>query len=160
MSKTEYCVGFLFDERYHPIEEVLLIRKLKPQWQAGRLNGIGGHLEKDETSLQAMCREFKEETGAEFNNWDLVCILEGEDFILNVFRGFTFSVILYILTLREQGFKTPEGDIGIYKVSEVNELGGLPNLNWLIPMCLHTEKDVERGQGTGMPFRIYEHGAL
>lgn len=48
-------------DRYQP--EVLLVRKKRPTWQAGRLNLPGGKIEEGETPLQAAIREFKEETG-------------------------------------------------------------------------------------------------
>jgi hypothetical protein len=38
---VEYVVGFAFDTD----GRVALIRKNRPEWQAGRLNGIGGHVE-------------------------------------------------------------------------------------------------------------------
>jgi 8-oxo-dGTP diphosphatase len=55
-------LGFAIDER---TKQVLLIRKNRPEWQAGKLNGIGGHLEACDrnSSRDAMVREFKEETG-------------------------------------------------------------------------------------------------
>lgn len=56
---TAYVVGFAFDH----MNKVWLIRKNKPEWQAGKLNGIGGRIEMGETSRQAMSREFHEEAG-------------------------------------------------------------------------------------------------
>ena len=35
-------VGFAFTEDRR---SVILIRKNRPEWQAGRLNGVGGHIE-------------------------------------------------------------------------------------------------------------------
>lgn len=53
-----YVLGFAFDDN-----KVLLIRKTKPKWQAGRLNGVGGKVEAfDKDYLAAMVREFHEET--------------------------------------------------------------------------------------------------
>ena len=57
---TRYVCGFAFS---HDFELVYLIRKLRPVWQNGLLNGIGGRVDADETTLRAMCREFAEETG-------------------------------------------------------------------------------------------------
>jgi len=54
---TQYVAGFLFDET---LENVVLIRKNRPKWQAGKLNGVGGHVEARETSIETMHREFKE----------------------------------------------------------------------------------------------------
>lgn len=42
--------------------DVLLLRKAKPEWQAGLLNGVGGKLEEGETVFQCARREFTEET--------------------------------------------------------------------------------------------------
>lgn len=62
----KYVCGFLFSTDY---EHVVLIQKLKPAWQAGKLNGLGGKMEEGETPLQAMQREFKEECGLDIPNW-------------------------------------------------------------------------------------------
>jgi len=55
-----YVMGFIFNETG---DKVLLMRKNKPEWQAGRWNGIGGKIKEDEFSLEAMRRECEEETG-------------------------------------------------------------------------------------------------
>lgn len=60
MSKiTDYVLGFAFDQ----YGAVALINKKRPDWQAGKWNGIGGHREPGETGHEAMSREFHEETG-------------------------------------------------------------------------------------------------
>lgn len=67
MSTTRYCLGFMFSEEVHtpkirqPV--VVLIRKNKPKWQEGHLNGVGGKVEANEYPIYAMVREFEEETG-------------------------------------------------------------------------------------------------
>jgi 8-oxo-dGTP diphosphatase len=60
----EYTVGLMIVG-----EEIAFIRKLKPNWQEGRLNGIGGHVEPDETPEHCMVREFEEETGYRHEEW-------------------------------------------------------------------------------------------
>lgn len=55
-----YTVGFMFSE---DLRTVLLISKERPAWQKGKLNGIGGKVNIGESPVQAMVREFKEETG-------------------------------------------------------------------------------------------------
>lgn len=58
---TRYVLGFAMDRDY-----VLLLRKARPAWQAGLLNGVGGKVEAYDTSISdAMSREFAEETGAD-----------------------------------------------------------------------------------------------
>ena len=57
---VEYVLGFMFNEAE---SKVLLVWKNRPAWQAGKLNGVGGKIEAGETPVQAMNREFAEETG-------------------------------------------------------------------------------------------------
>jgi 8-oxo-dGTP diphosphatase len=66
----QYVLGFAFD-KYG--SRVVLIKKKRPEWQAGRWNGICGHVEKDESPSIAMSREFEEETGVvlPFYEWKL-----------------------------------------------------------------------------------------
>lgn len=53
----EYCLGFAFYGT-----DVVLIRKERPDFQKGLLNGVGGKIEIGETPIQSMSREFLEET--------------------------------------------------------------------------------------------------
>lgn len=57
--RIEYVLGFAFDLGGN----VALIRKTHPDWQAGRWNGVGGARNGMETPVEAMVREFEEETG-------------------------------------------------------------------------------------------------
>lgn len=52
-------LGFAFDD----LGRVALIRKNRPEWQRGKLNGVGGTIEANESGPKAMSREFFEETG-------------------------------------------------------------------------------------------------
>lgn len=55
-----YVLGFAFDQH----GRLALIKKAKPDWQAGKWNGVGGKLEAaDHSPAHAMSREFSEETG-------------------------------------------------------------------------------------------------
>jgi 8-oxo-dGTP diphosphatase len=56
----QYCLGFIFLEDK---SSVVLIKKSRPAWQKGKLNGIGGHVESGEDPRSAMIRECYEETG-------------------------------------------------------------------------------------------------
>jgi 8-oxo-dGTP diphosphatase len=64
--KTEYVCGFLFSPDG---KKVVLIKKNRPENQAGKLNGIGGKIEPGETPEQAMIREFNEEAGIYIDEW-------------------------------------------------------------------------------------------
>ena len=89
----QYCLGFLFD--IFDRDKVALIRKNRPSWQAGLLNGIGGKLEEGETYRQAMVREFFEETGNVAARWNLFAELfsghsaiNGQPWKMGCFYGF------------------------------------------------------------------------
>src|SRR3954470_21452915 len=72
----EYVCGFLFSPDR---TRVLLIRKRRPAWQAGKLNGIGGKIEPGESPAQAMSREFREEAALDLppDAWHEVLMLTG-----------------------------------------------------------------------------------
>ena len=119
-------LGFLFD-----FNDVLLIEKARPNWQKGRLNGIGGHIEDGESPIQAMIREFKEETQYEFgNHWynfgKMGCGTDWEVFLFSSISTSNFNE----LNDRVIGDET-------LKVCSKDNLPVtvLPNLEWLIPMA-------------------------
>ena len=64
-----YVVGLVFDASN---TKVLLVRKNRPNWQVGKLNGIGGKVEEGETPYEAVVRECEEECGLLLYNWLLV----------------------------------------------------------------------------------------
>lgn len=54
-----YVLGLIFNKNK---TEIALIRKDRPIFQKGLLNGIGGKIENNETEINAMIRECEEET--------------------------------------------------------------------------------------------------
>lgn len=80
----EYVLGFAFDEQ----GSVALIKKTKPEWQAGRFNGVGGKVETtDDTIEDAMQREFFEETGVTIHadQWRKVGAITGTGYRVHVY---------------------------------------------------------------------------
>lgn len=68
---VEYVLGFAFTPSKGG---VLLIRRARPTWQAGKLNGVGGKIEETDWCIEdAMTREFLEETGitTQESQWQL-----------------------------------------------------------------------------------------
>lgn len=65
-APVRYVVGFCFNPS---MTHVALIEKLKPEWQKGKLNGVGGKVEDGETAGHAMVREFYEEAGVCIADW-------------------------------------------------------------------------------------------
>lgn len=87
----EYVLGLLFSpDRRH----VLLIRKRRPVWQAGRLNGIGGHLAEGEAPCVAMEREAVEEAGAGGLDWQHFATLRdrNQDYRVYCFAAFDAAI--------------------------------------------------------------------
>jgi len=133
--QREWVVGFLLDDGQPPTE-VVLIRKNRPQWQRGKLNGVGGKVEPGETVTDAMVREFREETGLELHAWQPFARLRWEEGLVHFFRAFSSPDVLRgcrtttdetierhrILTLAQPG-------LGLTNVT--------PNLLWLIPLAAH-----------------------
>ena len=65
---TPYTLGFCFNEKK---DKVVLIKKRRPDWQKGLLNGIGGKINPNENDHEAQVREFFEETAIDIDSNDL-----------------------------------------------------------------------------------------
>lgn len=128
-----YVAGFLFDAEY---EHVALIRKEKPEWQKGRLNGIGGKIEPGEASPDAMRREFLEETGMDVSNWNRFIKLSGEGYTVDFY---------YAVGNPWDVTTTTDEQVGCYQVSELTQLNTIPNLQWLIPMAMTMQYESASG---------------
>lgn len=81
-----YVLGYYFNRE---LTSVTLIYKRRPEWQAGKLNGVGGHIEKEDVSaLKAMEREFYEETGATVMSWREVHVAgDGKNWTCHIFTA-------------------------------------------------------------------------
>ena len=122
-----YVCGFLFS---HDLLSVKLIKKNRPKWQAGRHNGIGGHIEEGETPEQAMVREFTEETGVDFTRWEHFCVL-GD-------ATESFRVWFYTGHATRDEFEAVRSTTDEEVVSTIWSVSQLPmisNLRFLIPMA-------------------------
>lgn len=125
---TRYVAGFLFspDKAW-----VALVRKNKPAWQAGKLNGIGGKIEPGETPAQAMCREFREEAGLDLSDWREFCTLKwGNHAIIHFFTS--------VIPNGERIHSNEDEYIDWYSVNTKHDV--IPNLRWLIPLALDPDK--------------------
>jgi 8-oxo-dGTP diphosphatase len=122
----EYVCGFLFSPDR---ARVLLIRKRRPTWQAGKLNGIGGKIELSETPIEAMRREFWEEAGVHHADWQLVVRLTGPDWRGHFYRAFGDVDAPAAMT-----------DEQLERHAAANlPPDTIPNLRWMVPMMLDDE---------------------
>ena len=81
--KNKYVLGIITGN-----EHVLLIKKLKPEWQANRYNFLGGKIEQMESGDEAIVREIKEESDLDIDNFQYEGYLfRPDDFIMHVYRA-------------------------------------------------------------------------
>lgn len=143
-----HCCGFFFDPGR---TSVWLIRKARPAWQAGRLNGIGGKIEAGESPHDAMVREFEEEAGLRIDAWEEVARLEhrARHGVIVFFRAFAASVEQF----RRPSARTDES-ICHYPVLDViaRRSDVLPGLRVEIPLALDTS-------GLVLPVRLQDLSA-
>lgn len=68
----QYTLGFAFGRANRPWkgECVALIEKAPGTPNAGKLNGLGGRIEPNESTHECMVREFQEEAGLLVPEWD------------------------------------------------------------------------------------------
>lgn len=122
----EYVAGFMFFDGI----DVALVRKSKPAWQAGKLNGVGGKVEEGETAIEAMVREFKEETVvlSDVGDWQHFATLHTKGNRIHFFRSDAEKL---------WDFKSlPEEPVNWYAIDDVvHHQQTIPNLGWLIPMA-------------------------
>ena len=123
---TQYVVGFL---RGDNLARVVLIEKCRPEWQKGRLNGVGVHIEADETPLSSMQREFREETGLAIEDWELGVVMTGP----------TWQVYFFSAWGPGQDARTKTDETVRHVSCFPLPLNVIPNLHWLIPLCFDSD---------------------
>lgn len=115
---------------------ILLLQKKFPSFQNGLLNGVGGKMEENETPIEAMNREWLEETGYSGGNqsWKEFCIIEINGWKIHFFKanGHSFNAPKF----NDVGEKfiwydmSPASDIYWGRKKNLME-----NLFWLIPLA-------------------------
>ena len=123
-----YSLGFVFSP---DLKEVYLIRKNRPAWQAGKLNGIGGEMLPGESITTCMIREAQEETGLETrpDDWMIYAFLHGPDFRVMV------SWLRLSLPCRQPLTKTDE-EIVLVRISDLENHETIDNVPLLIQAAL------------------------
>lgn len=127
----QYVLTFLFNE---DLSEVLLIKKNRPDWQAGKYNGIGGKIEKtDDYPFCAAIREIEEECGLGIHPWGIEYFakMQGVDF-----HEFQMHCYCGCANIHEAKSLTDE-PVEIIKVEDLHKLKNscVNNLTFLIYMA-------------------------
>lgn len=121
----EYVVGIIVC-----VEAVLLILKNRPEWQAGRFNGIGGKVNEDETSYAAIVRECKEECALTIEDWF---------FIGTVSNNIDYLVHYYYATVSSlsTAYSTTDEEIKIFKIKDLDYSMLVPPTDIFLRYCLN-----------------------
>jgi ADP-ribose pyrophosphatase YjhB (NUDIX family) len=126
-----YVIGMLYSESF---DRVLLIRKTKPDWQAGNFNFPGGKIEKSESANDAIISRFKEETNLQTlpSDWDLFGEMVSKDreyqvlFFAGVYHPDRHGEVISLT--EEMCWWTP-----VYALPK----NIITNLKWLIPLGIN-----------------------
>lgn len=134
----KYVVGFMFSDN---LKVVALIRKQKPEWQKGKLNGVGGKVEPGEDSMSAMRREFVEEAGVLCGWQPFLNVKTATNFSNEDDNGFDIDFFVCVGELGMLVTRTNEG-IEIHTVESLpRRVDLIENIIWTVPMaaeCLRT----------------------
>jgi 8-oxo-dGTP diphosphatase len=128
-AMEQYVVGFLIDTST-PVPEVVLMRKTKPDWQRGRLNGIGGRVEPGESPHKAMTREFLEETGCviETAAWHRFADIRRDRSSVIFFRSYASGLRRRVRTIEEE-------EIVVLPVCEADASNSVDDLPRMLAMA-------------------------
>lgn len=128
-------VGFMLDEQR---ENAVLIRKLRPEWMNGLLNGVGGKIEKGESPSNAMAREYEEETGVvtEAFGWLPFLTIDGSSENFKIYYFIAIGDISTVQTVEEEAIEvTPINDITLLRKDIVE------NLTWILGLGMDVARD-------------------
>lgn len=145
--KQMMVAGFFFTSDR---ENVLLVEKKKPSWQAGLLNGVGGKCEFGETAAEAMVREFEEETTHH------VCESDWFNFAVETHRDYELHCFMTVSTDDVKfPYKNDAGEDLVWVDAALPPTSRIiGNLQWLLPLArdwrrktgpvtLHVEGDIK-----------------
>jgi 8-oxo-dGTP diphosphatase len=122
-----YVLALLFspDRR-----RIVLVRKTRPEWQAGRVNALGGKLSPGETCAAGARREVREEAGVDVDGWEEFLVWDDPVYRMHALRAFDDAAL---------SARTAEDQEVL--VAEVADLPPnlIDNLRWLIPLALDRE---------------------
>ncbi len=110
--------------------QVVLMRKTRPAWQAGRVNALGGKLLPGESALDAARREVREEAGVDVAAWEEFLVWEDAQYRMHAVRAFDAAALDAHTAEDQEVFRA--------------DCAALPpelidNLRWLVPLALDTD---------------------
>ena len=118
-------------------QQVVLIQRTRPSWQAGRVNGLGGGILVGETPASAARREVREECGVDVAEWVEVLVWDDAEYRMHVMRA---------TSERANEARTMEDQEVFLANVDALPANVIDNLRWLVPLAL--DRDV------GMPIEV------
>jgi 8-oxo-dGTP diphosphatase len=114
-------------------QRVVLMRKLRPAWQAGRVNALGGKLLPGESAAAAASREVSEEAGVRVpaDAWRELVVWHDPVYRMHVLSTF-HAAAEYARTAEDQ-------EVFLADVDDLPD-ECIGNLRWMIPLAL--DRDV------------------
>ena len=127
-----YVLALLFTP---DARQVVLMRKTRPAWQAGRVNAPGGKLLPGESAAEAASREMLEETAARVpvEAWRELVVWRDPVYRMHVLSAF-HAAADHARTAEDQ-------EVFLADVDDLPE-ECIENLRWLVPLAL--DRDVAR----------------
>ena len=134
-KRQDYTLGFIFNDK---LDTVLLIEKKKPEWQKGYLNGIGGHVEDDESPKQCIIRECFEETNLEISKWKYVGDFVGKKWVVKIYTTVVSDEFIEKNIIND---KTDEF-VTAYPYKNVKDFfTTLSSVKYALPLCMESLLD-------------------
>lgn len=149
-KRKRYVCGFAFHSPGNERPRVVLLRKEKPAWQRGRLNGVGGKIEAGECAQEAMAREFKEEAGVNIPaaSWTVFARMLFPDaevvFLRTEHAAAENAETQTVWSDEANAFITEKIEHRLVRgIDEIADHHIMPNLRWAIPLAFHYEGERE-----------------
>lgn len=140
--RTNYVCGFARMPEHGSNPVILLLQKqFGPPCVLGKLNGIGGKVESGESDVDAMHREWREETGLNFNlKWRAFATIAFQEMLVTFFSASIHESLsrrsVEMLTVNDVGeafVLLPLNRALSIEKSRFQDYEVVPNLLWLLP---------------------------
>ena len=129
---ANYVLGFAFEKIAKGEYKVAILKKNnKFNHMCGMFNGVGGKVEEDEGSFEAMSREFREETGVFIPEQDWKHF-----YVFNLNENYIDCFVTIVETLEFIESITKE-EVKIFSIYELNRIPKVEDLNILIKGALN-----------------------
>lgn len=130
-TRLQMVVGLAFDPTRNMV--VMVHKQSGPPCVIGKWNGVGGKIDPGETPIQAMRREFREETGVDLHDhWQQFAMLIAEQYDLFFFWAETNSVFSCRTMEKEE--------IRLWLARDLlQEPNLMSNMRWMVPFIQDRE---------------------